>query len=290
MIQPDYDERDFQSFDGTRIRYQSYGTGKPIVLSNGLGGTFSAWRHVYRALGDRYRILCWDYRGLYGSERPRDVRTVTVPNHCRDLAALLEREGIGEAVFVGWSMGTQVNFEFHRTHAAMMKGLILLNGTCGTPFDTALGIPGSKRIILAALELMRRFPDLVSKGSGLATSWSQLIPVLQQLGLVGKTLDMEVFADLAGEFVRLDFETYAETLKSLGDHDACDQVPLVRCPALVITGDRDIMTPVSTARRIQGRMQDCSLVVLEGATHYATVEFPERVIATLEEFLGRVGY
>lgn len=290
MANHSYDEHDFVSFDGTRIRYQSYGTGKPIVLSNGLGGTFAAWRHVYAALGDRYRILCWDYRGLYGSERPRDLTSVTVPNHCKDLEALLERESIDQAVFVGWSMGTQVNFEFHRNHADMMKGLVLLNGTCGTPFDTALGIPGSKRIILAGLELMRRYPEIVSKGSGLATSWPQLIPILQQLGLVGKTLDMDVFSALAGDFVGLDFETYAETLKYLGEHDACDQVDQVQCPGLVITGDRDIMTPVSTARHIQGRMKDCSMVVIEDATHYATVEFPDKVISALEEFLQHVGY
>ncbi len=290
MAQHSYDEHDFVSFDGTRIRYQSYGTGKPIVLANGLGGTFAAWRHVYAALGDRYRIVCWDYRGLYKSARPRDVSSVTVPNHCKDLAALLERESITEAVFMGWSMGTQVNFEFHRDHAHMMKGLVLLNGTCGTPFDTALGIPGSKRLILAGLELMRRFPDLVSKGSGLATSWPALIPIMQQLGFVGRTLDMDVFSELADDFVGLDFETYAETLKALGDHDACDQVTRVQCPALVITGDRDIMTPVSTARHIQGRMKDCTMVVIEDATHYATVEFPDQVIASLEEFLLRAEY
>ncbi len=290
MARNSYHEHDFVSFDGTRIRYQSHGAGKPIVLANGLGGTFAAWVHLFTALGDRYRILCWDYRGLYGSERPRDLSTVTVRDHCRDLEALLEHESISEAVFMGWSMGTQVCFEFHREHAQMMKGLILINGTCGTPFDTALGIPGSKRIIMAGLELMRRFPDLVSRGSGLATSWSQLIPILQQLGLVGRTLDMDVFTELAGDFVGLDFETYAETLRRLGEHDACDQVDRVRCPGLVITGDRDVMTPVSTARHIQRRMSDCTLTIIENATHYALVEFPDQVISAVETFLRRVEY
>ncbi|MDY0004192.1 MAG: alpha/beta hydrolase [Polyangia bacterium] len=290
MTRRNYEQEDFVSYDGTRIRMQRSGQGKPIVMANGLGGTFDAWRHVVSALGDRYRIVCWDYRGLYGSARPRDLSSLTVPNHCRDLEALLEREGIGEAVFMGWSMGTQVNFEFHRAHGSMMKGLILLNGTCGAPFDTALGIPGSKKIILAGLELMRRFPSLISKGTSLATGWSQLVPVLQQLGLVGQTLDLEVFGDLAGEFVKLDFEVYSATLRALGDHDACDVLSQVRCPTLLITGDRDVMTPVSTARHIKEQIADCELVVIPGATHYAAVEFPEEVVGAIEAFLRRIGY
>lgn len=290
MTRPSYEQNDFTSYDGTRIRVQRYGHGKPLVMANGLGGTFDAWRHVVQALGDRYRILCWDYRGLYGSARPADLSSVTVQSHCRDLELLLEREGVREAVFMGWSMGTQVNFEFHRSHSALMKGLILLNGTCGAPFDTALGIPGSKQIILAGLELMRRFPALISKGSSLATSWSQLVPVLQQLGLVGQTLDLEIFGALAGEFVKLDFEVYSATLRALGDHDACDVLSTIRCPALVITGDRDVMTPVSTARRIREQIAQCDLVVIPGATHYAAVEFPEEVVGAIEAFLRRIDY
>lgn len=290
MTRHAFEQDDFISYDGTRIRFQRYGVGKTLVMANGLGGTFDAWRHVVRALGDRYRILCWDYRGLYGSARPTELSSVTVPNHCRDLERLLEHEGVDEAVFMGWSMGTQVNFEFHRVHGDRMRGLILLNGTCGKPFDTALGIPGSKKIILAGLEIMRRFPALISKGTSLATGWSQLVPVLQQLGLVGQTLDLEVFGDLAGEFVKLDFELYSATLRALGDHDACDVLSSIRCPTLVITGDRDVMTPVSTARHLRERIADCELVVIPGATHYAAVEFPGEVVGAVESFLGRIGY
>ena len=290
MASVDYQTGDFQSFDGTRIHYQSYGEGPPIVLSNGLGGTFAAWRYVYRALGEHYRILCWDYRGLYNSARPAALESVTVPNHCRDLEALLAKEGVSEAVFVGWSMGTQVNFEFYRTHPEMFKGLVLLNGTCGTPFDTALGIPGSKRLIMAGLELMRRYPSFISKSTSLATSWPQLIPVLQQLGLVGQTLDLEIFAELAGDFGKLDFELYAETLRALGDHNACDVVARVACPGLIITGDKDVMTPVKTARRIQLEMKSCELIVIPGATHYAAVEFPKEVVDAMQRYLRAINY
>lgn len=285
-----YEIDSFRAEDGTRLQFQSYGSGKPLVLANGLGGTFEAWRHVYEALGDRYRIVCWDYRGLYGSDRPARLDSLDVPQQARDLDALLKHVGIEDAVFVGWSMGAQVNFEFYRTQAARFRGLILLNGTCGQPFDTALGIPGSRRLILAGLELMRRFPGLISKSTSLATSWKQLVPVLQQLGLVGQTMDLDIFQSLASEFVKLDFELYAATLQALGEHDACDLLEEIRCPTLVVTGTKDIMTPVSTARRIRDRVPECELVVIPGATHYAAVEFPGEVVGAMKSFLDRIQY
>src|SRR6185503_11785474 len=52
--------------DETEVAIQLRGpAGAPaVVLCNGLGGTFEAFRYVYETLGEHYRIVCWDYRGL----------------------------------------------------------------------------------------------------------------------------------------------------------------------------------------------------------------------------------
>ena len=62
---PPVEERRFVSFDGTAIAYQAVGQGRPILLCNGLGGGWEAWSHQISSFRDRYRLLCWDYRGLY---------------------------------------------------------------------------------------------------------------------------------------------------------------------------------------------------------------------------------
>ena len=46
------------------------GEGPAVVLANGLGGTYVAFRYLYEALGD-YKTICWDYRGLYTSSPSR---------------------------------------------------------------------------------------------------------------------------------------------------------------------------------------------------------------------------
>ncbi|HMR77624.1 MAG TPA: alpha/beta hydrolase, partial [Polyangiaceae bacterium] len=52
--------------DGATIAfYDTEGAGPPILLANGLGGPLRAWKPQIDYLGDRYRIISWDYRGLY---------------------------------------------------------------------------------------------------------------------------------------------------------------------------------------------------------------------------------
>src|ERR1700750_2217104 len=95
-------QRPLTARDGTRIGYQVTGErGRPaVVLANGLGGTFLAFRYLYDVLG-AYRTVCWDYRGLYTSGAPRDAQANTVPHQVSDLVEILDAEGIDQVVFAG---------------------------------------------------------------------------------------------------------------------------------------------------------------------------------------------
>lgn len=285
---PGLEHRSFKSFDGTTIAYQVRGQGPSVVLANGLGGTFEAFRHVYAALGDRYRILCWDYRGLYRSGRPRDPATLAVPYHCRDLALLLDREGVGEAVFIGWSMGVQVNFEFFREHRRRMRGLVVMNGTYGTPFRTALASRATRYVVPVALQFMKAQAALVSRVSHAALAWKGLIPLMQRLGLISKQIDVEAMYDVAGDFKTLDFALLSDMLRRLGEHDARDLLPSIDVPTLIVTGDHDLFTPVFTARKMNRKIAGSRLVILEGGSHYTPIEFPNVIADELLRFLGGI--
>jgi len=278
----------FQSFDGTDIAYQVRGRGPAIVLANGLGGTFEAFRYIYRALGDRYRILCWDYRGLYGSGLPRDLDTLTVEGHCRDLERLLAEEQIDRAVFIGWSMGVQVNFEYYRHHREQMAGIVAINGTYGTPFRTALASRLARHIIPPWLAFMKAQAPLVSRVSDLAVGWPGLVPTMARLGLVSSAIDAEAMREMAEGFKGMDFAVYSDTLRLLGDHDARDVLPEIRVPTLIITGDHDLMTPTFTARKMNRLIPGARLVILPGGSHYTPLEFPEAIQDEILGFLSSV--
>lgn len=288
---PGLQQHSYSSFDGARIAYQVRGpAGAPaIVLANGLGGTFEAFRHIYAALGERYRILCWDYRGLYRSALPtHDPHAVSVPVHCRDLAALLDHERVDRAVFIGWSMGVQVNFEFWREHRKRMAALVAINGTYGTPFRTAMASRAMRYVIPVALSVMKARAKLISRVSNRALAWQGLIPAMRKLGLVSEHIDADAMYDVANDFKTLDFAVYSDMLRHLGDHDARDLLPSIDVPTLIITGDKDLFTPVFTARKMNKKIAGSRLVVLEGASHYTPIEAPARIAEELLGFLGGV--
>ncbi|RMH37119.1 MAG: alpha/beta hydrolase [Deltaproteobacteria bacterium] len=286
---PGIEQRYFTAPDGTRIGYQVRGAGPAVVLANGLGGIYKAFVHVYDALGTEYRVLCWDYRGLATSQRPRDLSTLSVGHQVEDLLGILDAEGIDRAVCVGWSMGVQVAFELVRRAAGRVAGIVAINGTCGRPFDSALSSRAMRYVIPQLLRAIRAQRALVGAATRRAVDWDGAVPLLQRAGLVSRSLDVDAFRAVAATFRDVDWDVYTRLMERLGEHDACDVLPSVRVPVLIITGDRDVLTPVSTAERIHRAVRGSRLVVIEGGTHYTPVEYPSIIQDELRRFLQRVG-
>jgi pimeloyl-ACP methyl ester carboxylesterase len=287
----DFTLKSLRSFDGTEIAYQLKGGGDgiPIVLSNGLGGDYRAWKYIFDHFAPTHPMMTWDYRGLYRSGRPGMSHTLGPPSQARDMEVILDELGWKRVLLIGWSMGVQVNFEAWRRFPSRIAALAVINGVGGRPFDTALGSRFLKHVIPLVLRQMRRRARIIGRLTGVATGWRGLLPMMQRLGFVGATIDLALFAEFARTFSTLDFDLYGATLEALGQHDARPVVPSVSVPMSIITGDRDMLTPLTTARALQSAVPHSRMVVLPGGTHYTPVEFPEQVCAELEKLFAKVG-
>ncbi len=277
--------------DGTRIGYQVRPGARPdapvVVLANGLGGTFEAFRHIYAALPG-YRVLCWDYRGLYTSAAPADPAANTVVHQVDDLVEILGREEVERAVFVGWSMGVQVVFELWRRHAARMSGILAINGTSGRPFRTILSSQLVERVIPLLLRMVKAQAELVGKAAGVVAGSDALIATMKRVGLVSSTLDEDAFRDVAAGFRTIDWVIYSDLLERLNQHDAEDVLASITAPTAIVTGDRDVLTPPATAERIHRAIAGSRLHVIRGGTHYTPVEYPAIVKDELHRLLARI--
>jgi pimeloyl-ACP methyl ester carboxylesterase len=277
--------------DGTRLALYDTGGDKPaVVLANGLGGPISSWRHQIDYLRDRYRIVSWDYRGLYGSSRPPgDPPRVDVPVQVDDLERVLEATGIERAAFIGWSMGVQVLLEFYGRHPDRASHLVLINGTYGKPLHT-VAVPLAARVVPVLVDQARRFHRVGSTVLEHASRWTDTALWLKRLRLMGHTLDEELFRDLARDFATLDLDLYLQTLRELGDHDATHVLETISVPTLVITGDRDSFTPRQLAQQMARRIPGGEILIVRGATHYAAIEYPELINLRIEKFFREHRY
>ena len=281
---------EIRSRDGLSLQAQSYGDGEEfLLLSNGLGGNFGTWRHLIGEFSERFKVIAWDFRGLHGSERPEDDHALGLDAHVDDLFCLLEHFGVERAVFAGWSMGVQVNFEAFRRNPQMVRGLLILNGTAGNVFDMFVPLSdAATREVQKAVDAISNFPQVLNPIARGITQWKHLIPTLKTLGVVGHEMDEELVGDLVHEFGNLDFGTYFKIAASYADHQAWDLLPEIEVPTTIVAGSKDILTPLRFAHRMAKGIENSELIVLEGATHYAPAEVPHKVCEALSSLIQRI--
>ncbi len=284
------EERRVSSFDGTEIAYHVTGHGLPILLANGLGGSWKAWKHPIGYLKDRYRFISWDYRGLYRSGPPPDPGALRLEDQVRDALAVLDAEEVERTAIFGWSMGVQLALELFRVAPDRVAALVLINGVAGRPWESVLGIAAMQHVLPPLIRAARAIPGLATSLTQRVVRWPETVTWAKRIGLASPTLDEEVWSELAVSFADLDMDVYIRTLELLGDHDAWDVLPDVDVPTLVVAGDRDVMTPRRAAEEMVRRIRGAELMVVPGGTHYVVVEYPDLVNLRIEKFFRERGY
>jgi pimeloyl-ACP methyl ester carboxylesterase len=284
------EEHRVTSFDGTELAYHEVGEGLPILLCNGLGGSWMAWSHQIRYFQDRYRFLSWDYRGLYRSGPPPDLDALRVADHTADAIAVLDDAGVERCALIGWSMGVQVALELFARHPDRVASMVLVNGVSGQPWNSVLNLGVLGDVLPPVIRGIASVPRLAETVTRRVVSMPETVQWAKRIGLASKTLDEEIFHQLAGSFADLDMKTYLRILELLGEHDATRTLDTVDVPTLVVAGDRDLFTPRSAAERMARRIPGSELLVVPGGTHYVCVEYPELVNLRFEKFFRERGY
>ena len=284
----------FRAGDGTRLAWYEGGRadGPPMVFLSGLGGGFGIFQPLARRFGSHCRLIGWDYRGLYASEKSRRGTRPTMARQVRDLLALFRHAQVEAPILVGWSMGVQLGLELHRTHPNLPRALVGIHGTCGKPFDTAFDSRWSAVIAPRALALLARLPregtarvgPRLARVPGVARGFTWLC---RGLGLMAPEVDVDAFRAVAEEWTQLDFEAYADTFAWLARHDASDLLPKIATPTLLVAGGRDPLTPAHLARGMASVMPDAELCLVPEATHFGLLEAPDRIADRVADFLRR---
>ncbi|MGB8329637.1 MAG: alpha/beta hydrolase, partial [Polyangiales bacterium] len=237
-----------------------------------------------------YRLLSWDYRGLYGSALPVQRDALGVVDHARDALHLLRQEGADRAAIVGWSLGVQVALEMFRAAPEQVASLAMINGLAGRPWDYVFNFSPVGRLLPPLLRGLRSMPRTIQTVVRQASRLPDPGEWAKRIGLAASTLDEQVVAELVVKLRTVDMDTFVRLLERMGEHDGWDLLPLIDVPTLIIAGSRDVFTPRSAAERMARRIRGSEVMLLPGATHYAALEYPEMVNLRLEKFFRERGY
>jgi pimeloyl-ACP methyl ester carboxylesterase len=288
-----YDRQGFAvAGDGTRL---FWGTRSParepdpeqpaIVLNDGIGCDGFVWKYLQPYLAERYRVVHWHYRAHGRSGLPVDPSRIDLPAHARDLLSVLDTLGVGEAVLVGHSMGTQVSLETFRLAPSRVRGLALLCGSYGKVTSTFHGSDVLKQVLPAVLEAVER-------RKGLARAlWGRLPPkVAFQIAKLSKEVDglavrEEDFRPYMEHIAAMDPSIFLAMLRCAGEHTAEDVLAKIGAPTLVVSAERDTFTPPSLSQHMADLIPGAELFTLRGASHAAPIEQPVALQLRLDKFL-----
>ena len=112
--------------------------------------------------------------------------------------------------------------------------------------------------------------------------------VLSRGLFVGKDADRLVFDANVRSVAGVEKTLYTRTMLALSEHDASDLLPRVPCPALIIAGERDHLTPPRVARKIAETIPDGTYREVAGGSHFALIEQPGLINGWLLEFIDRI--
>ena len=238
-------------------------------MLHGLGSSSADWRFQLPALGTHYRVIVPDLRGHGRS--PRGGGHLSIEAMAADVAALLEALDAPAAHVVGLSLGGCVALALALDHPARVRSLTLVN-TFAWPrpagFRAALRM--LVRLGLLACAPMRVVAAHVARG---------LFPRPDQ-----RELYLAAVASLAGNPRR----TYVASLRSLASFDVRRRLGEVRCPTLVVAGDRDATVPLAAKRLLQQSIPGAELTVVDDSGHVTPCDQPARFNALLLRFLDGV--
>ena len=227
--------------------------GSPVVtLAHPLGATLALWDAQVAALLPRYRVLRYDIRGHGGSEVPKGP--YTLEQMADDLRALLDRLGIAETAFVGLSMGGLVGMTAALADPARITRLVLCDTTA-------------------------RY------GPAVEPMWHERMRVAEAQGMTEALIEGTMNIWFSAAFRAEQPETVDRVRAMLRATDPAGYVAAIRCPTLVIVGEKDPGTPPAMARVLHERIPGAELLVLPGAMHCSAVESAAEFNRALVEFL-----
>lgn len=260
----------------TRIAYDRWGSGGPrLLLVHAIGMDRHSWEHIAPDLAREFQVAALDLPGHGESDKP-----VGVDYGIWSLAArvhrFLDELGWDEALVVGNSLGGGVSLAMTLQQPERVRGLALIDSVA---FRAGLPLIG-RLAFVPVLPLTTALAPRFAVRLGLETArrrWGSVTD--RRCDSASCYLRSR---EGRGAFFRALRQLYGPDLDEM-----CEHYGEIRCPTLVLHGERDPLIRLEHAARLATAIPTARLETLPGVGHFPQEEAPQDTLRHLRHFLTR---
>ena len=252
------------------VAYRAVGSGPPLVLITGYGGTMESWDRLFvDALARRHHVVIFDNAGV--GQTQALPAPLTIDAMASQTSALISALGLQRPDVLGWSMGSMIAQALAVLHPDQVRRLVLCasypsNGTAIRPSQTAIDALSSANShkVMAVL-----FPpgQAAAQNTYLASTSSYPAAPPAPAGTVTA-------------------QGHAVDQWWAGTDPAGQQATTITAPTLIADGTADQLDPAANSHTLASLIPGAKLTLYPGAGHAFLFQDQAAFITQIESFLS----
>lgn len=259
-----------------KLAYYVRGKGEPIILLNGFGMTMQHWDPDFvqkLSLGNELIII--DYRGVGASTGK--VQGISQVQMAEDVITVMDQLKIDRAHIIGWSLGSFVAQNVAQRYPNRVEQLVLLAtapaGEAAIPASEEIRNKVQKELAGTWEETYAPMMFIDQKDT---KAYLERLKKAQAAREVPKTKGESLDAKIAHQLAFAD--PGLEQARYLG-------LEKIKAPTLLISGDKDALTPLENAKIVEKRIPNAELIVIPDAGHAPMFEEVNETVKYIKTFL-----
>jgi len=273
-------EISFANVEGIKLCYKFKGEGYPIFLIHGFAKK-EFWIGQINALSEEFKVIWFDNRGVGESDRPNVPYTMKML--VEDLKGLMDFLDIQKAHLIGHSLGSFIAQNFTLDYPERVNKLILMSTNPGLPDTT--GVEAFKNTQIASYEA--RLKDPISAFYSrmklrFTREFFKLMrsdPKKQHHGIF--SAEDLIKSENENPWTPQDISNHSN---ALADHNTLTDLHRIKHKTLIITGEKDRLTPRISSEQVQTKIPNSILRIVSGG-HYFPLENSPEVNQIIIDFL-----
>ncbi|MDR6661204.1 aminoacrylate hydrolase [Tardiphaga robiniae] len=251
-----------------RLAYDINGSGPPLLLVTGLGGSRRYWANVVPALAREFSVITHDHMGIGDSQGTRIAHTVEAL--ADDVVALMDHLGLPQANLLGHSTGAAVGQILAQDHPQRLLKLVLSAGWAGPDPYFELCFAARKSLLQGSgtAAYQRSSAIFLYPPSWISADAARLEALLA--GFIASTSPADVLAARIDMIVAFDRRSRRKEIAA---------------PTLVICAADDQLTPMHLSEELADGIPRARLVRLAWGGHASSQTAPEDFLNAVLEFL-----